>query len=477
MPEQSSEILPEIQVDTKDTYGAFIDDMRSKDLKILSKDEMRDQFNALRNSDSPDTQSEARNTIIDSSLRLIPFVLKSLPERGIADEELVGEAFETINACINNFDPDKVSPKTEETVSFSSYVIASLKRNLSSPRSVVRTGEPITIPAHVEDISNLMRRARELFMQEEEHEPTQEEWYKRTIRLAGETRSLRILELITNDTFEATNRAKLQGIAPTGRDTARGHIDSDSLSPRIGSVEETLQDKTLDVEEEAIKGVFQEDMAEVLQTLPDRDRTILELRFGIGLNEEGKPKVPLTLQQTGDIFGLSSGRILQLVESALRKMRHPQRARKIEYYLEETYPHYGKDAQDKENFDGMLKQAADSLLKKDYDREKIVEYLKELRKGSEVDGKLDAEQLAPLFNDEQIKELKSKEEKMLISSRMLSKELMDNINGGISLLPTDSLYNKRGYGTSHEMDNYYRQFKQIGYDEIITFPRPPSPKT
>jgi RNA polymerase primary sigma factor len=75
--------------------------------------------------------------------------------------------------------------------------------------------------------------------------------------------------------------------------------------------------------------MMQDDIDSVLQTLPGRERRVLELRFGLA---DGKPR---TLEEVGREFGITRERIRQIEAKTLSKLRHPSRAQKLREYLEE----------------------------------------------------------------------------------------------------------------------------------------------
>lgn len=318
------------------TYGAFIKDLKEKDIKILPEPELRDKIAQARDAGLPEeNRLNARNEVFDSVLRVLPFVIRGLPTSGIPPEELIGEAAEAVDACINNFDLEHVSPKIEDHPRFSSYVIKSLRLKLASPRSVVRVGELASIPPNVEGLASSMRKARELFMQEEQREPTQEEWYKRTVKLIGETKGFSALKDAKFQAFEGAQLVKFKKPASIGKPYARGYIDPDALSVRAGNIGDDVADENVDTAEEAISNVIKDDISEALGSLTSRQRTIIEMRYGLGLNEEGKPRHEMTLEEVSRAFGVTRNRISQIEMDALKKLRHPVLNRKIRSYLED----------------------------------------------------------------------------------------------------------------------------------------------
>ena len=87
-------------------------------------------------------------------------------------------------------------------------------------------------------------------------------------------------------------------------------------------------DSVLSVEDEVAARVLGETLNEILGTLTERQRKVLELRFGIN---DGKER---TLEEVGQVFGVTRERIRQIEAKALRKLRHPSRSRKIKDFLD-----------------------------------------------------------------------------------------------------------------------------------------------
>lgn len=398
-------------------------------MQILPDDQIRLRIQQVQNQALPEEQrQQARNEVVDSMLRIIPFVIKKLPGTGIRPEELVGEAFETINSCIDKFDSNHISPRTEDKTKFSSYVFAALESNLRNPRTVVQAGRP-AIPVYVEDISGLMKHARELFMQEEHREPSEDEWYKRTVRLAGEKWSVSTLRQVTPETFDVANRARFAGRARIDSTVGKGNIETDSLKPLEGAVADTLIDESEDTFEAVAKTLLEEDIYKLLGSLKQRERTVLELRFGIGLNEEGKPKKPLTLEEVAKLIGVTRERIRQIEGKALRVLRHPSRSEKIRDYAD--LERYEPDKAPYEfryfNYDSTLSLVSDRMMTR-INRAGVVDYLKKLRAGLKSTGMIDPELLAEFFDKNDINVLKYREKQLRVSSRTLAGNLLDAIN-------------------------------------------------
>jgi RNA polymerase primary sigma factor len=156
----------------------------------------------------------------------------------------------------------------------------------------------------VENINRFMRAKRKL-MQELGRQPTPEE----------------VAEEIGMEPEKAREIVKISQ-APASLDAPVGDDEESFLGDFIYDITApTLFDT-------ASRGLLKEQLANVLSTLGDRERRVLEERFGL---KDGKPK---TLEEVGKIFNVTRERIRQIEAKALRKLRHPSRGSKLRDYLE-----------------------------------------------------------------------------------------------------------------------------------------------
>jgi RNA polymerase primary sigma factor len=84
---------------------------------------------------------------------------------------------------------------------------------------------------------------------------------------------------------------------------------------------------TLSPVDQASKQLLKDHLEEVLDTLSDREKKVLKLRFGLG------GKKPMTLEEVGKVFGVTRERIRQIEANAIRKLKHPSRRKKLQDYL------------------------------------------------------------------------------------------------------------------------------------------------
>ncbi len=319
------------------TYGAFVSDLKAQHLEILPGEDVQEKIRLIRDPSISDAQrDQLRTEVINSNLRIIPFILKDRTLPGVGPEELVGEAFEVLNNCINNYDEKYVSPKSEEPAKFSTYYARSLEEALKTPRSLAQVEKTVTAPVIADNFASMMRQAWEACMQELHHEPSPDEWYMRTVKLAVERKlSIRTIEQMTPEMIEAVRKSRISIMKRIGKSSSRGNASIETLEPLNGTVENTLVDPGESLDEIVEREDLATRIEEQLGTLTPREKNILQLVYGLGLNEEGKKKEPLPLDQVGFMYGVSRERIRQIRDKALRKMRHPMRSKHLRNYYED----------------------------------------------------------------------------------------------------------------------------------------------
>lgn len=315
MPE--SRLKPSVGI-----YGEFLREAGER-ARILPDEVIRDRITALRNpATKPEDQAAIRTEIFDSVLKTIPFVIARSGRSN--PEELVGEMFETIDSCIDNFNPTYISPKSEEQTKFSSYIISSMEDKLRSPRTVAEVGQPVALPVRSVDYGQLMRKAWEEFVQRRHKEPDPDEWYKATVAyIAHARKDISMLTGMTEETFSAIRQHGVEKkYVSIGKPVGRGTVNIDSLDLNFGDIAEIIPDETENTLKKAAQNMLKEEMQEYLHLLPPRERTTLELRFGIGLNEKGEERHELTLDETAKIFGVTREAIRQRQDKAFKKLLH-----------------------------------------------------------------------------------------------------------------------------------------------------------
>ena len=259
-------------------------------ISLLSPEEELDLSERVAHGDE-----EAKNRLAESNLRLVVSIAKRYVGRGLLFLDLIQEGNIGLMKAVDKFDSDK-------GYKFSTYATWWIRQAIT--RALADQARTIRVPVHMVETINKMSRIQRQLTLELNREPSEEELAK---KMGISIDKVREVIKISQE--------------PVSLETPIGEEDDSHLGDFI------KDESSMSPEEYATNEILKEEIKSVLMTLQVREQEVLELRFGL---VDGTCH---TLEEVGKKFNVTRERIRQIEAKALRKLRHPSRAKKLKDFL------------------------------------------------------------------------------------------------------------------------------------------------
>ena len=300
-----AELEDEEELNDEELVGSYTDDMSDDSVRMYLREIGKIPLLTLEEESELSKKAmagdrKAKDRMAEANMRLVVSIAKRYSGRGLDLLDLIQEGNTGLLRAVDKFDPEK-------GFKFSTYATWWIRQAIT--RAIADQARTIRIPVHmVETINKLMRTQRRL-TQELNRDPTNEELAK---EMDMEVEKIEHIMKIKQDI--------------TSLDAGIGRDDNDGEESTLGDFIE--DEDTASPEESASSQLLKEQVREILGSLSDRERKILEMRFGLNGTKSH------TLEEVGLEFAVTRERIRQIEAKALLKLRKHKDSKKLHEYLD-----------------------------------------------------------------------------------------------------------------------------------------------